>query len=247
MVQAYFVSDIHIDSMESEIARVFLEFLKGLKGGDNITHMFWVGDIFDFWIADHDYFQERYRPLIEEVGRLEQEGVEFHYFEGNHDLHLRKFWESELGLKVHPQVEYFKLGDQVVRVEHGDQVDPEDKGYQFLRWFLRTPVMTFVAHALPGAVVAKIGEKASSKSRDYTTHTKTISQHQAIEKLREHAQQKVRVRPFDLLVSGHVHVRDDYEFKVDDKSVRAVNLGTWLDRPCAFRVTPETQEFIELG
>ena len=83
-----------------------------------------LGDIFDLWVADHRYFIDAYSEIIDQIKRLQRAGIEIHYFEGNHDLHLKSFWQDELGLAVHNEPFYVQLGDTVVRLEHGDQMDP---------------------------------------------------------------------------------------------------------------------------
>ena len=93
MPSAYFVSDIHIMSPSCERARAFLDFLRSLSAAEGTTHLVLLGDIFDLWVADHDYFIKKYGDIIDEIRRLTEEGVEVSYFEGNHDLHLRYFWE----------------------------------------------------------------------------------------------------------------------------------------------------------
>lgn len=242
MADAWFVSDIHIESMEDEKARVFLAFLNTLGNLRPASHLFLVGDIFDLWVGPHHYFQQRFEPIIRRIKEIVDNGVEVHYFEGNHDLHLKKFWEESVGVKVHPGPEYFKVHGKTLRVEHGDQSDPEDKGYRFLRWFLRTPALTFLAHHLPEALVAWIGNRASHASRDYTSQTKTIDADTARVKLHLHANRVFQQRPFDLLVNGHVHIVDEY----DTKNFSAINLGTWLEKPRALRLGELGPEFIQL-
>lgn len=229
MTQAWFVSDIHIADMQDEKAGKFLAFLSSLGTERACTHLFLVGDIFDLWVGDHSYFVKKFEPIVLEVKRLVLKGVEVHYFEGNHDLHLSGYFSSELGVVVHSDPEYFDLAGQTVRVEHGDQSDPEDKGYRFLRWFLRTPPLKLLACHLPGAVVNAIGEKASAKSRTYTSESKTIDEATARRKLHEHAERAYEEMPFNLLINGHVHIRDDHK----TERYRAINLGTWLVEPGA--------------
>lgn len=229
MVQAWFVSDIHIADMQDEKAGEFLAFLSSLGRERACTHLFLVGDIFDLWVGDHSYFVNRFEPIINDLKRLVSEGVEIHYFEGNHDLHLSKYFSKNLGVIVHVGPEYFKLGGQTVRVEHGDQADPDDRGYQFLRWFLRTPPLKFLSYYLPGSAVNAIGERASAKSRSYTSYSKTIDETTARKKLHEHAHRAYVEKPFDILINGHVHIRDDHK----TKKYQAINLGTWLKEPGA--------------
>ena len=227
-VKAIFVSDIHVGEINSPRSLLFLNFLKKLGTEIELTHFFMVGDIFDLWIGRHSYFIKKYKGIIDELCRLKASGVDIHYFEGNHDLYLRDYWERELGFQVHPGPEEFTFEGFKVCVEHGDQVDPEDYGYRFLRWFLRTPFMVVVARYLPEKVVVKIGESASSHSRTYTSEVKTVSDEEAKSKLRTFAEQKYKKSSYDFLITGHLHINDDF---VMSGGGRSINLGTWLHRP----------------
>ncbi len=243
---AYFVSDIHITSPDSPRARLFTSFLRSLSGRTNTTHLFLLGDIFDLWVADHEWFVSRYHEIIDEIQRLKAEGVEISYFEGNHDLHLRYFWADRLGLTVHAGPAYVELGGKTVRLEHGDQMDPDDKGYIFLRWFLRTTPIRLLLRWLPGWLIARIGNRASSTSRQYTSNTKSIEPDAAVTKIRDHAARAFARRPFELIISGHVHIRDDCRIEVGEDAFRSVNLGTWLDVPCYFVLNGSDERFYDL-
>ena len=247
MPSAYFVSDIHLTSPESPRARLFVAFLHTLSGKTNVSQLFLLGDIFDLWVADHRYFVERYREVIGEIRRLKNEGVEINYFEGNHDLHLRYFWADQLGVTVHSGPTQIRLGEKTLRLEHGDQMNPDDKGYLFLRWFLRTwPIRLLIRH-LPGSLITRIGDRASARSRNYTSTAKAINSADAIEKIRVHARKVHAEKPFDLIISGHVHVRDDCLIDSRAGTFRTVNLGSWLDAPCYFKIDGDEEQFYELS
>lgn len=244
---ALFVSDIHIKDPDCPRARLFTAFLKSLEGGRNATHLFLLGDIFDLWVADHDWFIERYRGIIDELRRLKEENVEIHYFEGNHDLHLKYFFSDRLGLRVHDGPYRLQLGRHRVRLEHGDEMDPDDRGYLFLRWFLRTPPVRILIRNLPGALIARIGNRASRISRRYVTGTKSVTDADAVATIRGHAGRIAAADRFDLIISGHVHVRDDTCIRLPDREVRSVNLGSWFDAPCYFRIDENEARFHELA
>jgi UDP-2,3-diacylglucosamine hydrolase len=229
--RALFVSDIHISSPKDPKYRLFSDFLDKCATLE-LDHLFLVGDIFDLWVADQSFFIETYHHIAERLSRLKTLGVEVHYFEGNHDLDLKAYWQKQLGFDVHSQAAYFKLGPLQVRVEHGDQMDPDDRGYLFLRWFLRTKPMVLLGRGLPGAAVKFIGTRASHASRDYTTNVKSASDDEAREKIRKHALSVFKERPFDLFVSGHVHVSEDSK----QHHFRCINLGTWLKEPLVLDV-----------
>lgn len=292
MLNAFFVSDVHLDWKQEPRCRLFLDFLKKLEDKEDVTHLFMVGDIFDLWVGDHHYLRQQYSQIISALVTLKDRGVEIHYFEGNHDLHLSRFWQKELGFAVHKGPEIFKLGPYQIRVEHGDEVDPDDRGYLFLRWFLRTSPMRFLAFHLPGFLLKQLGEWASRQSRRYTSESKAISEEESLKKLRAHGikvsrepwfgrglkhsghsdcsdpsgqsdspdpsaqpvhsvqstesthsvQSTESTQPIDFLISGHIHVRCDEQVE----SVRVINLGTWLDRPCYFQLSEKRGQFVDL-
>lgn len=267
-MKAYFLSDLHLKSMQERNSQTLLRFLLSvheeqlalnrkqstITSNSNLlsvappfqfTYMFLVGDIFDLWIGKHKYFVHKFQPLVDALRECEAAGVVVHYFEGNHDLYLKQFWK-ELGIFTHEDALVIEIDNVKVRIEHGDLMNPEDSGYLFLRWFLRTPVMKILARILPGFIVTWIGKRASHASRDYTSTQKALPEDQIRQIIRTHAIKEARKEQFDLLISGHVHVRDDYSFPVmrisdveseggaSEGTVRSINLGSWFDEPKVF-------------
>lgn len=226
-MRALFVSDIHIHSPEDANLKQLYRLLDTcIENG--VGHLFFVGDIFDFWIADRNFLVSAYKPLTDRIRQLVNEGVRVHYFEGNHDIDLKKFWHDEIGVSVHSGAAFFNIGTTSIRVEHGDQMDPKDRGYLFLRWLLRTPVMKFLGRWLPEMAVRRIGARASHTSRSYTTNVKVKTDEEVRETVRKHARWAYIKKPFDIFVSGHVHVPEDSTQSVGEGSFRCINLGTWL-------------------
>ena len=206
-----------------------------------------VGDIFDLWIGQHQFFIDRFKPLIEVLKELKKHGVDIHVFEGNHDLYLRDFWAGELGFQVYEDASEFELSGLRVRVEHGDLINPDDRGYLFLRWLLRTPLLKILEKNLPDRLVTLIGEKASSASRDYTSTRKELPVLKIKELIRSHAESKFSESKFDLIVTGHVHVQDDFSFAINGQTVRSVNLGSWFTEPMVFQLSGKQAKFINLA
>ena len=231
---AYFVSDLHLVNIEHERSQIFLRFLQRLKVEKECTHLFLLGDIFDLWVGNRSYFVHSFAPIVEALKHLQAEGIEIHYFEGNHDLHLQKFWQDQVGCKVHGEAYYLTLAGWRLRLEHGDQMDPSDRGYLFLRWLLRTPIITWLAYHCPGWILAKIGEGASQQSRRYTSGpSKSQSDELAKEKMKVHACRVYNEKPFDVLIAGHMHVAEDREVKFSKGQFRLINLGSWMESPRA--------------
>lgn len=240
-MKARFVSDIHINGIDDPRLKTFESFLRTCLD-DGTTHVFLVGDIFDLWVGDNVFFQTRYATVIERVRALRAAKIDVIYFEGNHDLHLEKFWSENLHCRVVREPQYFDLAGLRVRVEHGDQMNPDDTGYLILRTILRTRFIEWLAYGLPGSLLQKIGERMSRSSRRWTASTLKALDDVAIKKMvRRHAEWVFKNdEPFDLIVSGHVHVRDDVTLGIEKnggdfstpKTFRSVNLGCWsVDEP----------------
>lgn len=243
-MKAYFVSDLHLKSEEKDKAKLFINFLSSIDS--TVTHLVLLGDVFDFWIGRHSYFQKKFPKIIGQLQRIVQMGIQVHYFEGNHDIHLKKFWQDEVGAKVHPEKHVFRFGNLIVRAEHGDLMNPEDKGYLFLRWLLRTKPMEILSYQIPGQIVGWIGERSSQVSRVYTDRITRDYTQKVIDFTRTYAMQECQKEEFDLIITGHTHIKDDFEFTLGDRKRRSVNLGSWLDQPKFFSVTPDEQQFVYL-
>ncbi len=225
---SYFLSDIHLKSLDDESSRLLLLFLRNIwpkAPGD----IYLLGDIFDIWVSNHSLFIKKYAPLIDELKKVKLQGFKVVYFEGNHDLHLKKFWKQELGFEVYYDVGFFSIEGQIFRLEHGDLINQKDLDYLKLRRFLRTPTMIALGHWLPGRFWNMVGEKWSSTSRKATLAYQQQRNAEVVNMIREHAKSEVLKRPFDCIVSGHMHVVDDFDFEANGKKIRSFNLGTWLD------------------
>lgn len=228
----WFLSDLHIRSPQDDRYSKLSQFLEA-RLSDSTTDIFLVGDIFDLWFGSSSFFAQRYSTVCALIQRLVQAGVRIHYFEGNHDLHLGLLWEKKFGVKVYQSAHYFDLCGKSVRVEHGDQMNPADTGYLFLRRVLRSTPFTWLSAKLSGHVIQTIGDFMSSTSRRWTSsHVKAIDKAGIQKMIRLHAESVYLVKPFDLIISGHVHVRDDQTWQpVEGREIRSINLGSWLPKP----------------
>lgn len=221
--------------MQDNKAQVLLRFFVSLRERATHTKLFLGGDIFDLWLGGHQFFQKRFQPLIDELKNLISRGAQVYYFEGNHDLHLSPYWDQIVGAKVFAGPEIFLFDGTTVRVEHGDQMDPDDSGYIFLRWFLRTwPLRAIILH-LPGWLVAAIGNWASRTSRNYTDGLR--DEERILKVIHAHAQAAADEQEFDALITGHVHLRDEFHFQKNGRSIRSFNLGSWDDKYMVLKLT----------
>lgn len=234
-IKAYFLSDIHLESEQDSNFFSLNRLLSFILNDEDCTHLFLLGDIFDLWVAHHSFFAEKFAHTLKKLQEIKDRGVEIYYFEGNHDLDLRPYFETH-GFVVHESALVCQFGSKTFRIEHGDQMDPTDRGYLFLRWLLRTPLMRLVGRYLPGFLVQRVGNSMSSTSRKYTDRLKKnlgsdrVRQKEKIfEKIRNHVLRELEAGlHFDIFISGHVHEELHEKLQFNGKEVEIVNLGSWL-------------------
>ena len=246
--KAYFVSDIHLENMQERNGQILLRFLHSLANEEKVPDLYLLGDIFDFWLSGHKVFVKKFEPLWEPLQKLKAKGARLVYFEGNHDLHLHPFWGKKLGFELYDDARYMKIGDYEVRLEHGDLMNPNDHAYLKWRAFTRNPRNAPLAHYLPGFFWDWIGEKMSAKSRARSRQYRNRNEEPIKEMIRVHAQKAFQEKPFDILISGHMHVKLDETVPGVNRPVRNINLGSWLEggNPQALKIEGQEISWIEL-
>lgn len=253
ITNAVFISDLHLEAQWKQTGegQALLRFLFELQHPENpTTDLFLVGDIFDVMVGHHRVFIKRYQEIFNQIKNLiQQKGLKVHYFEGNHDLHLQGYIGQVVGCSIYRDIGYFNAGKYVVRVEHGDLMNPNDLDYLAWRQKARGPLLSFLAHALPGWFWDTIATRASKKSRAKSSrlaetepqHIRTLIRTYALREL-DHS----RLGPFDLLISGHMHLEDDWSgTALSGRKVRSINLGCWQQEPHYLRVVAGHQLEVE--
>jgi UDP-2,3-diacylglucosamine hydrolase len=246
-VKSWFLSDIHLKDINERNGNTLLRFLFSLNENPKQHRLFLLGDIFDFWLSDGRAFISHYRQLVDEIRKFKSGGGEVYYFEGNHDFHIDVFWTKKLDIPVIEEMQYFDIDGYRVRLEHGDFINPDDVAYLKYRARIRHPWLEPVGHILPGVFWKWFGEKKSRQSRKKTARYATENTEGLRHMIRSYAEKVYAEEPFDIIVTGHMHIYDDYEFEAAGKKVRSINLGTWLEKPRVLLIEQGQVKTIDLN
>lgn len=225
--RSYFVSDIHLENMEERNGQNLLRFFRYLALQEQPCDLYLLGDIFDLWLSDHKVFIKKFEPLMGPLKELQEKGSRLVYFEGNHDLHLKPFWQKKMGFKVYKKAQYAKIGKLNIRIEHGDLINLEDQEYLKWKSFAQGSIAKFLAHSLPGEFWNWLGTSASEKSRQRSHQFRIDNEDEIRKMIHHHAIRSYKEKPFDIVITGHMHVKVDEVIEVDGKLIRNINLGTW--------------------
>ena len=181
-----------------------------------------VGDIFDLWLGEFEYFKSEYPELIGVLKEFGERNVRLLYFQGNHDLYLEDFWGAELGMEVYREPQVLEFMGKRFSIEHGDLMNPKDRGYLFLKAVLNNPIVEGAIKRLPGAMVGWVGSQMSSASRRINPHSPEHSEN-IHNMIRAHARKRHVQTGAEWIVTGHVHVEDLWT----TQDFTSVNLGSW--------------------
>jgi UDP-2,3-diacylglucosamine hydrolase len=234
-MRAVFLSDVHLKRRSDPAYEKCMAFFSRLRGkgssstdpGDEkrleIDLLVIAGDFFDFWFERGGRIYPEFRPVVERLIRLGQEGVRVCICEGNHDFFLGDFFSKQTGFEVHTEDVRLDLDGMACLVSHGDTVDDRNWRYQTLRKWLRSSLAYRTQRILPLTWLWRIARFSSKVSRDaFDDGTNRLlggMHYYGLEKCRG---------GFDAVIFGHCHTPTFREERIDGRLTCTVTLGDWI-------------------
>ena len=217
----YFISDAHLGAPFKDAAlweKQLIGFFRSIS--DSACALYILGDLFDFWIEYRYALRADYFFVVHELRKLVENGVEIHYFAGNHDFAFGPFISSTLGMIVHPGHEEMVLQGRRVHLYHGDGLLRHDTGYRLLKRVLRNRVNQALFKLLPPGMGIWLASLVSGSSRKCSAG---FMNDKIVEEYREHALAYLDNRN-DIVFLGHTHKAELSNW--GDKTY--CNTGAWM-------------------
>ena len=219
------ISDLHIQNDSDPLFTDLLRLLQERVSTEDTVLL--VGDVFDLYIGDKVFYRKMYSRFFDALEDLSKKGVRIHYFEGNHDFHLKTALQRIPRVSLHVESASFDFSGKRFFVSHGDLADPEDRGYLFMRSVLRSlPLKAAIALA-PSRVVHFIGEwmnRHLSAAGDLmeTASPEVLKRTRSI--FHDYAEKQIRAG-HDFVILGHCHDLDAKDFNIDGRKGKYMNIG----------------------
>ncbi len=218
----YFVSDAHLGapygvSEEVKRRRLFA-FGGGIASPD--THLFIIGDLFDFWYEWRRAIPKRHFRVLREIASWVDRGLKVHYLPGNHDFRLGGFLEREVGMQTYKEKLDFTAAGKRFHLFHGDGLRKSDIAYRCLKKVFRNPINQWLFLLIHPDLGLKIADTSSKTSR--------ISQSKERELVKDYAayaEEKIS-EGIDYVIMGHTHLPTFMEI---GKGIY-MNTGDWYRR-----------------
>ena len=234
-MKTVFLSDVHLkgpgDAGHKKIEHFFnrlrgrggWEYRESAPGTLTLDQLVIAGDFFDFWFEREGAIYPAFRPVVDRLIALKQEGVRICLCEGNHDFFLGDYFSRKLGIDVYPEWAEFNLDGFRILVSHGDTVDRGNLKYLALRRFLRGSFARRLQRMFPLGVLWRLARLSAEMSKEMSRE----SQDRLAELMYRFALGKFH-EGYDAVILGHCHKPLLRETLSGDRKKTFVTLGDWI-------------------
>lgn len=200
-IRAVFVSDVHLCEHQYALTEAFLVFLDDLIALPHLKSLFVLGDLVDTWVGDDAYFatpKHYLTPIITKLAVLSQKTNIF-IMHGNKDFLIGKRLCASFGGVLVGEPYCLKTHVGQIRLEHGDRLCLDDKGYQYYRRFIQNPLTKRILLALPILVRQKLANNIKQKSSTQKSQKSSAQMNTTAHALAQ------ALKNCTLLIHGHTH------------------------------------------
>ena len=205
--------------------RRLVRFLDEIK--DKASAIYLLGDMFDFWYEYRYVVPRGYTRFLGKLSELTDNGVEIHFFTGNHDIWAYDYLERECGVIIHRKPITCEIGDRIFYLAHGDGLGDPDRKFKIIRSIFHNPLCQRLFSALHprwGMVFGLTWAKHSRMKRDDGKEPPFMGEEK--EHLVLFAKQYAASHTdIDYFIFGHRHIELDLMLS---KKTRMMIIGDWI-------------------
>ena len=135
----YFASDAHLGARFHKdplaVEKKLVRWLDHIK--EDAQAIYFLGDMFDYWYEYKYVVPKGFVRFLGKLAELSDNGIEIHFFIGNHDIWMFDYLPKEIGATIHRYVLTVDLLGKRFFLGHGDEVDYRSKSFRFIRSLFR--------------------------------------------------------------------------------------------------------------
>ncbi len=225
--KVYFLSDFHLGAPNKEASlqreKKIIQFLDSIK--NDAETIFIVGDLFDFWYEYKRVVPKGYVRILGKLAELTDAGISIHFFVGNHDMWMKDYFKTELGIEIYFEPTSFSFANKNFLIGHGDGLGPGDKGYKFLKRIFRNKFCQWLFGIIPPNIGIGLADFFSRTSRAKTGSSNEIFLGEENEWLVVYCKEVLLQKHYDYFIFGHRHLPLNIELAQNSKYI---NLGDWI-------------------
>ncbi len=222
-----FVSDAHFhtpQNLDSQLREEF--FLQLLDEYNSIDHLFFLGDIFDFWFEYKDVAPKGYFRLFNALYEKNKQGTKIHFFSGNHDMWVRDYFIKSFDAKIYRKEQKFLINNNKFLIAHGDGLGGKQRRYNLIKKIFNFKPNQFLYSILHPIFAFSIARFFSKQSRNSHNEDDLIFKSESEFQIR-YARNILKLQHFDFFIFGHRHI--PIKYNLSDSST-FFNTGDWIKK-----------------
>lgn len=226
--KTYFVSDAHLgssvinNSLERE--KRLVRWMDSIK--EEAKALYLLGDIFDFWFEYKESVPKGFTRFLGKLAELSDNGVEIHYFIGNHDIWVYDYLPKEIGLILHKTPLVKEIDGKTFYMAHGDGLGDRSHSFKLIRWVFHNRVCQVLFRAFHPDWGIKLGNMWAEHSRRKEWKNPKPYFGEEKENLVLYSKSYIQSHPeIDYLLFGHRHILLDLMLSPQS---RMMIIGDWL-------------------
>lgn len=225
MIEAVFISDLHLHPEDRAIQERFDRFLEWARV--SVKNVYILGDFFHAWIGD-DALDNWSRGIANQLFSLKKHGINLFYMHGNRDFLLGKKFAQLAGWTFLKEPTVIELGQDKILLVHGDGYCTKDLAHQRFRRLTRNRIFSSLFLSLP----LKFRERIVSKVR----YRSQMNQNKSMEEMDVVAKEVLKHMSYYKvvhLIHGHTHKPGTTFYKNSSQKLARYVLSDWDDKPQA--------------
>lgn len=223
MIDAVFISDLHLEPNRIDIQRrlnLFLNWIQAIK----VKKLYILGDFFYAWAGD-DSINAWSQSIANQFYFISQKEIQIFYMPGNRDFLLGRKFAKKAGWILVNEPHLITLDNKKVLLVHGDAYCTKDYSHQRFRRFTRNRLFTFLFLKLPLSYRQQLVNKVRKHSENNMI---TREQMDVVEADVLHQMESLGV---EQVIHGHTHQAGIHDYStLSSKKTRYV-LSDWDDNP----------------
>ena len=215
----YFISDLHLERIESPITNIFTAFLDDLNQNDSL---YILGDLFESWIGD-DNVSELSQYISDRLLLLSERDISVAIMHGNRDFLIGEDFCKASSIKLINDPRIIEIDTKKVMLTHGDELCTDDSEYQAFRSVVRNPLWQKDFLNFPISKREKIAGEAKDASKD-------SKENKAMEIMDVNTDAVLKAfndHDIEIMIHGHTHRPNIHKVSNEGKNLTRYVLGDW--------------------
>ena len=215
----YFISDLHLERIESPITNIFTAFLDDLNQNDSL---YILGDLFESWIGD-DNVSELSQYISDRLLMLSERDISVAIMHGNRDFLIGEDFCKASSIKLINDPRIIEIDTKKVMLTHGDELCTDDKEYQAFRSVVRNPLWQKDFLNFPISKREKIAGEAKDASKD----SKENKAMEIMDVNKDAVLKAFNDHDIEIMIHGHTHRPNIHKVSNEGKNLTRYVLGDW--------------------